>query len=50
MDLRSSFFLFFKGLLLFIIDYFFYVADNSFDKSGKGHQMVINSLKNIHQI
>ena len=29
---------------------FFYDVDNSFDKSGIGYQMVINPLKNIHQV
>ena len=48
MDLRSSFF--FKGLLLFIKDDFFFAEDNSFDESGIGYQIVINPLKNIHQI
>ena len=43
-------FLFFKGLLLFIKDNFFFAEDNSFDKSGIGYQIVINPLKNIHQI
>ena len=31
-------------------DDFFYAVDNSFEKSGIGYQMVINPLKNIHQV
>ena len=31
-------------------DDFFYAVDNSFDKSGIGYQMIINPLKDIHQV
>ena len=31
-------------------DDFFYAVENSFDKSGIGYQMVINPLKDIHQL
>ena len=31
-------------------DDFFYAVDNSFDQSGIGYQMVVNPLKNVHQV
>ena len=29
---------------------FYYYVDNSFDKSGIGYQMIVNTLKSMHQV